>query len=81
MARKRKVGMKTTDLVLLGGAGLLAVYLLTKPKTATTTWQTGPGGTLVPYNPVSQPVNPGNSTAGIITASGGALSDLLNVFL
>lgn len=68
--RRRKVGATSTNTVLLIGAGLLAVYLISKPKPIVT-----PSLTALPpgYLPVG--VNPVNTA---ITSGASVLNNLFN---
>lgn len=75
MARRKKIGMKTGDMVLFGGVGLLAVYLLTKKPTTTPYY---PPTGYPPYTGYPVQSNPGNSTSSIISASGSALGDIIS---
>lgn len=71
--RKRKMGaIGTTDIILIAGVGLAAVYFLTRPKTPTpptTVYLPAPGTTTAP-----------NTTSQIITAGSSILDDILNMF-
>lgn len=70
MTKKKAVGKgpSGTTIAVFAGVGLLAVYALTK-KPATT-----------PYYPYPGTNPPPNSTAGIINAGSGLLSQLMNLF-
>ena len=80
---------KTMNTVLIVGIGALAVYLLTRPKTSPYALPAVySGGTALPPSALSQftaggatppgYTAPGNTTASIISASGGAASSLIN---
>lgn len=81
MARKKMAG--TTDTLLLVGGGLVLLYLLMKPKTATTQWQTVPGqpGVLVPWtpgSPTAAQTSAASSTNTAISAGASVVNNLIN---
>ena len=73
--------MKTNDILLIGAAGL-ALYLLTRPKTATATYNAA--GQLInpatgqPYPTAASQVAAGNTTAAEIAAAGTALPGIVD---
>lgn len=70
-----------TNTLLLIGAGVVAIYFVTKPATPTLPLGYNPYSTPA-YNPYTG-VPAGNTTAGVVAASGSALeglSDLIGNF-
>jgi hypothetical protein len=74
MTRKRTVGKIDTQTMLIVGAAAVGFYLLTRPKTVPP--PVYPAG-YSPYITTGFPGSSVNPTAGIITASGSALSSIL----
>lgn len=75
MAYRKKMGkVDTTTMLVLAGAGVLALYLFTR----TTTTQT-PAGTLITQGGASTLV-PVNQTQQDITAGSAGLSQLISAF-
>lgn len=72
--RKKIAGIDTNTL-LLAGAGAVAVYMLTRPKT--TVYPTTYPTTALQYQQ-SIAAQQGNSTSSIIAAGGSALGSILN---
>lgn len=73
MARRKVSGMSTMDVVLIGGVGLLAVYLLTKKSTPTVV--TVPTGTSSTTNTGSS-----NSTSALLESGSDLIDSLSNLF-
>jgi hypothetical protein len=72
MTKRRAVGKIDTQTILIIWAAAVGFYFLTK-KPAPPPLPPGYN----PYQPTGYPVNQVNPTAGIITASGSALSSIL----
>jgi len=70
---RRTMGKMDTQTLLLIGTAAVGAYLLTRPKTVVPPPITYPAG----YNPYLTAGTTVNPTAGIISASGSALSSIL----